>query len=326
VILFTSGSEFLPKGVPLSHENVLSNIGSFFSVVHELINPTDAVYSVLPPFHAFGLIATGLFSILIGTKVAFYADPTDSQGIANGIERWNITVFATVPNFLKNLLPLSHQLKNIRYFISGGEKVPDSLFSQTDKPLLEAYGMTECAGAISVHLPHLPAKGVGYLFPKVEIQIIHPETFEILPRGLEGEICVSGPMVFNGYLGNVPSAFIELEGKKWYRTGDLGIFDGALFVTGRLKRFVKMGGEMISLTAIEDALNKALQPEKLPSLAVVFENQKLILFTILELNKDEGNQHLIKAGFSNLFKISTVKKVSEIPLLASGKINYHSLR
>lgn len=343
VILFTSGTESMPKGVPLSHKNIISNQRSAFQCI--TIDPSDSIYGVLPPFHSFGFSVAGLFPILAGFKVIYYPDPTDSFALAEGIDRWKITFFCSAPNFLKGLFNAAkkEQLKTVRYFVCGAEKAPQELFKRvnelhTGAKLIEGYGITECSPILTITRFNLPPRGVGRLLPDIELVTIHPETLVPLPKGSDGEICVRGPNVFSGYLGNPRTPFIEIDGKQWYRTGDLGHLDseGNLIISGRLKRFTKIGGEMISLGAVEETLSKQLLHEKrisadIPSIAICADEREegkplLVLFATIDIDRDDANRIVHDAGFSNLVKISSVKKIDEIPMLGAGKTDYRSLQ
>lgn len=343
VILFTSGTEAVPKGVPLSHKNILSNQRSAMQCIE--INAKDILYGILPPFHSFGFSVAGLFPILGGMRVAFYPDPTDGFALAEGVHRWKATLFCAAPSFLKGLFHAAkpEELTTVRYFVSGAEKAPEELFERvrnlnTEAVLLEGYGITECSPILTLTRPHIPPEGVGRLIPGVEAITIHPETLALLPKGEVGEICVRGPNVFSGYLGNPRTPFIEIQGKKWYRTGDLGHFEPneSLILSGRLKRFIKIGGEMISLSAIEETLLKFFINEKrvsadVPSFALVSDEKeegkpRLILFSVIHLDRDEVNGALQNAGFSNLVKINAVNKIDEIPLMGAGKTDYRKLQ
>ncbi len=343
VILFTSGSEATPKGVPLSHKNIISNLRAGMQCLK--VNTDDIVYGILPPFHSFGFSIAGVFSILAGFRIAFYPDPTDGFALAEGVNRWKITIFCGAPTFIKGLFRAAHdeQLKSLRYVVSGAEKAPQELIDRVTKlgpgvKFIEGYGITECSPVLSISRPNLPLRGVGQLLPGIELITIHPETLELLDKGAEGEICVRGPNIFQGYLGNPRTPFIEINGKQWYRTGDLGYLDpdGYLILSGRLKRFVKLGGEMISLSGVESAIATSLlqkgrtSPDLLSCAVCADEKEegkpRLILFTIIDVNKEEINSILNDAGFSNIIKISEVRKIAEIPVMGAGKINYRELQ
>ncbi len=340
VILFTSGTEANPKGVPLSHQNILSNQVATMQCIQ--FSADDTIYGILPPFHSFGFSVVGIFPLIAGLRVAFYPDPTDSFALVEGIQRWPITLFCSAPSFLKSLFVAAkkHQLDSVRLFISGAEKASQSLFdyvARLEKPakLIEGYGITECAPILSLNRPNMPAKGVGNPLPNIEICTIHPETEELLSPGKEGEICVRGPNIFSGYLENPRSPFIQIQGKQWYRTGDIGYLDpeNFLYLSGRLKRFTKIGGEMISLSAIEEVLMNTLQEKlsKAPSLAVcsderISDKPQIIVFTTIDLTKEQANDILKEAGFSRLIKVSYVHHVEEIPIMGNGKIHYRRLQ
>lgn len=343
VILFTSGTESIPKGVPLSHKNILSNQRAAMQCIS--LTGEDVAYGILPPFHSFGFSVAGLLPIFIGMRVAFYPDPTDALSLAEGIERWKIRLFCSPPSFLKGLFATAkpEQIAGVRLFVTGAEKAPKELYERVESlgpecKMLEGYGITECSPILTITRPNMPPKGVGHLLPEIELRTIHPETLDPLEEGEEGEICVRGPNVFHGYLGSPRSPFIEIEGKYWYRTGDIGYLDaeGYLILSGRLKRFAKIGGEMISLGAIEETVSQKLIEQKristdIPSLALcanekVLGKAQLILFATIDLTREEVNELLREAGFSRLVKISSIEKIDQIPLLGTGKTNYRALQ
>jgi long-chain-fatty-acid--[acyl-carrier-protein] ligase len=234
------------------------------------------------------------------------------------------------------------QLDSLRLFISGAEKASAEVFKKvklrTKAQLFEGYGLTECSPAVTSNRFGLPPKGVGYPLDRVELCFIHPESLELLAPGVDGEICVHGPNVFNGYLPPSRSPFIEIQGKRWFRTGDIGHQEpgGALILSGRLKRFAKIGGEMISLGAIEETLDSKLRLQgkissELPSFALLVdesdvEKSRLVLFVAMDIAIEQVNDILHNAGFSRLIKISTVQKIDEIPLSSNGKIDYRALK
>jgi long-chain-fatty-acid--[acyl-carrier-protein] ligase len=342
VILFTSGTEASPKGVPLSHKNIISNLRGGMHCID--LDAEDVVYGILPPFHSFGFSVAGLFAILTGMRIAFYPDPTDSFALAEGIERWKITVFCSAPSFLRGVFQAAkpHQLDSVRYFVTGAEKTPAEFYEKvkalgTGASLVEGYGITECSPILTINRPHLGTQGVGHPLPDVEMMMIHPETKVPLRMGEEGEICVRGPSIFRGYLGETKSPFITIHGKQWYRTGDLGkLEDGSLVLSGRLKRFTKIGGEMISLGAIEEAVSLELIKRgtissDVPSLALISDERdsgksRLVLFLRGDATQEEINDLLQSSGFSRLIKISDVRKIEEIPLMGTGKTDYRRLQ
>ena len=342
VILFTSGTETLPKAVPLTHKNILLNHAAGLAALDML--GSDIMYGVLPPFHSFGFSITGLMPIIFGMRAIYSPDPTDGSMMARDIAHWHPTMMCCAPSFYKNLFRVAEkeQLLSIRLFVTGAEKAPPELFRLVkelgpDKQLIEGYGITECAPAVTFHRS-ADAKGVGQPLPGVEIRIIHPETQEPIPSSEPGEICIRGPNVFNGYLGpNAKDPFIEIDGLRYYRSGDIGYLDKDenLIIEGRLKRFVKIGGEMISLTAVEQVLAQKVQEQEsevhddVPTLAIGTregtKGPELILYTTLELAKEDANQMLKSSGFGRIVKIHEVKKLSEIPLTGTGKIHYRAL-
>lgn len=344
VLLFTSGTESMPKGVPLSHENILSNLRSSTQTVD--LKASDVLYGILPPFHAFGFSVSTFLGLLSGIRVAFFADPTDGKNLAKMAEKWNITIVGGAPTFVKNMLSQvkNGDLKALRLVVTGAEKAPPELFQLMKKigkegKLLEGYGITECSPVLTMNRSHKLPKGVGEPIDGVELLIVHPETEEVLPIGKEGHILARGPNIFSGYLNpGISSPFVEAEGKTWYKTGDLGILDenNCLTISGRLKRFIKVGAEMVSLAAIEDALLRiALHKDWRgendgPSVAIsakeiLGEKPKIYLFTKFDVTVDEVNKSLKESGFGNIVKVSSVIKLSEIPLMGSGKINYRGL-
>jgi long-chain-fatty-acid--[acyl-carrier-protein] ligase len=344
VILFTSGTEALPKAVPLSHHNLLSNERAALSCI-ELKN-SDIFYGVLPPFHSFGFSVTGLLPLLAGLKVFYAPDPNDSHGLAHDIAEWNITLFCCAPSFIRAMMRVADpsQLTSLHYLVSGAEKTPRELFEQVSSRLphtqmIEGYGITECGPIVTVNHPYDPQKGVGRPVPEVELCVIDSVSGQRLEMGKEGEICIRGPNVFKGYLGNVRCPFISIDNEEWYCSGDRGWLesDGSLILSGRLKRFVKIGGEMLSLGGLEEELARLNQERKWshpseegPTLAIsVREKQSdkplLVLFTTFDVSKEEINAALKEGGFGRIVKISEVQRLEQIPLTGTGKTHYRLL-
>lgn len=340
VLLFTSGSEGNPKGVPLSHTNVLTNLKGVISAYKLYEN--DVFFSILPPFHSFGFTICGMAPLLLGVKAIFHPNPTDGTKIAKGIERWKATIVCGAPSFLKNIFKsaIENQLISLRLVVTGAEKAPDELYQMAQKAgigeaLLEGYGITECSPVLTLNHPGEERKGVGRPVAGVELDIIDPDSHEKVGINQQGLILASGLNVFAGYLNPSSNPFVRREGKNWYITGDLGYLDekGRLTITGRLKRFVKVGPEMISLGAIEEAI--AEQKDKLgpipmdegPLVAVCAkevpgEKPRFYLFTTFPLTVEKANVLLKQVGFSNLVRIHHVHTLPKIPLMGSGKTNY----
>jgi len=344
VILFTSGTETYPKAVPLTHKNLLDN--QKVMVASMPLHREDVFYGVLPPFHSFGFNVTGILPLLLGIRVYYAPDPTNAKAMAKDVSNWHATIFCCAPSFFKNLFLVAtpKQLGSVRLFVTGAEKAPQELFESVAKlgghhAIIEGYGITECSPVVTFCKEGKPPVGVGCPLPNLELCTIHPETHVLLPKGTQGEICIHGSSVFKGYLGNaVKDPFIELEGKRWYRSGDLGYIDeeGRLILSGRLKRFVKIGGEMVSLSALEEELvaiarkNKWLKEgQEGPALSIGVsessERPNIVLFTTFAVTKDEVNMGLRESGFGRIMKITEVKQLKEIPVTGAGKIHYRRL-
>ena len=341
VLLFTSGSETQPKGVPLSHKNLLTNIRDCSKVLR--FSDEDVIYGFLPPFHSFGLTVTGLLPVLIGLRAAYYPNPTESRKLARGIKNWKATLVPGTPTFIAGIIKAAKkgQLDSVRIFVAGAEKASEELFNSvsslgTGAKLLEGYGITECSPVVSITRPDEPPEGVGRPLDSVEVCVMDTNSREILPQGERGLFIVYGDSVFKGYYGkNSPNPFVEVNGKLWYNTGDLGFINenGALIIVGRLKRFIKIAGEMISLPAIEDVLKRRWQVDDdgNPKVAVEAkeksgERPEIILFTTENISIDEANEFLRQSGVSNLSRITSIKKLDFIPLLGTGKTDYQSLK
>jgi long-chain-fatty-acid--[acyl-carrier-protein] ligase len=344
VILFTSGTEALPKGVPLSHKNILSNLRASYSFLGA--QSSDILYAILPPFHSFGFSVTGILPLLLGLKVCYSPDPTDSRRMASDVDHWKATILCAAPSFLTGMFHVAKegQLNSVRLVVSGAEKAPQELFDAVARlpdhaELIEGYGITECSPIVTIN--HLQAvhKGVGQALGNLKLCTINPETLALLPHGEEGEICIQGSSVFSGYLGEEKDPFIEIEGQKWYRSGDRGYIDvdGNLILSGRLKRFIKMGGEMVSLGGIEEDLTDAAKEKawipkstQTPQLAISAKENEggkplIILYATFAISREAANEALKEKGAGRLVKIAEVRHVEEIPLSGTGKVQHRKL-
>ena len=338
VVLFTSGSEALPKGVPLTHKNIMTNVRGVLEAFN--ISRDDVLLGFLPPFHSFGLTICTLLPLMTGLKVAYHPNPNESRKIAKGITTWGATIAAGTPTFLRAILKSGpvEQCKTLRALISGAERAPDDLFElarsiNPQTQVLEGYGITECSPVVSVGRPQEARLGVGRPITGVALAIVHPESLEAVPEGQQGLILIKGPSVFPGYLDPKLNPFIEYRKELWYNSGDLGILkDGSLIITGRLKRFIKIAGEMVSLGAVEEALEKRVpSPDGAPSVAILTQGAegdgrpKLVAFVAGSLSIESSNAYLKEAGFPPLVHISEVRQIAALPVLGSGKTDYQTL-
>lgn len=339
VILFTSGSETMPKAVPLSHKNIVSDLAAVFNMVD--LNNNETFLSFLPPFHSFGFTVLSILPLISGVKTAYTPNPTDAREVIRVLKHVQANVIIGTPSFLKLLLSESsaYHLKSVHYAISGAEAMPISLKKQfenmtNDALILEGYGITECAPVLSLN-PREKQKlnSVGKLLPGIEGIILDPETSAPIQLGQPGMIYVSGTNVFNGYIGNDNlKPFKTINGKRFYKTGDLGYFDhdGYLFITGRLKRFIKIAGEMISLPFIEKVMLEKYGEEGEQVLAIEGSDKiqpaDIVLFTTKDIDLIEANKYLLENGVAAIAKIKRIETIAEIPVLGTGKVNYKELK
>ena len=340
VVLFTSGSEKAPKAVPLTHDNILSNLRGVIDV--EQLTRNDSVLGFLPMFHSFGMTVTGLLPLLAGGKVVHHPDPTDAAALVRKAAGYKPTLVGGTPTFMGYIFDRAKpgDLDSLRLMVVGAERCPDAVFEKAkalakNAVLIEGYGITECSPIIAAHWPGKLKRGtLGNPFPGIEVCALDLETDEVLPPGTMGMLHVSGPNVFPGYIGHDgPSPFREFNGKKWYVTGDLGTLDadGQVVFSGRLKRFLKAGGEMISLPALEEPFSKLYPPTDAGPRAAVEGietdgGRKIVLFTTEDLGLREANAILQKEGHRGVMRLDDVKKVDAIPVLGTGKTDYKVLR
>lgn len=339
-VLFTSGSESHPKAVPLTHGNLLANIRD---AVHALnFREDERVMGCLPPFHAFGLTTTTILPLVVGLRVVYHPNPTEGRMLARLIEAYHATLLVGTPTFLGGILRVAEDrhLESLRIVVSGAEKCPEQVYATLARrwpktTVLEGYGITECSPVVSVNREDDPRNGsIGKPLLSLEWAIVDLDTGRRVEPGQPGMLLVRGPSVFSGYLNpDVESPFESFEGRSWYRTGDLVYQDrGVLVFSGRLKRFVKLGGEMVSLPAIEEALTQRFQgkDETEPFLAVEASpedlNPDLILFSVAGIGRDAANAAIRDAGLSSLHNIRVVRQIEQIPTLGTGKTDYRALK
>ncbi|WP_163711918.1 AMP-binding protein [Mangrovibacterium lignilyticum] len=339
VVLFTSGSEAMPKAVPLTHKNIVSDLHGVFSSLQIENNLTFLGF--LPPFHSFGFTVLSVLPLVSGVKVAYTPNPTDAREVLKILKHTKANILLGTPGFLKLMMGrgTSYFFKSVRYVITGAEAMPPvlkELFDQltTNALLLEGYGITECAPVLTINpLEKQKLNSVGKFIQDVEGLIVDLDTGKPCRTGEPGMIYARGKNVFHGYLGEGgTSPFEQIGGKTWYKTGDLGYLDeeGYLFITGRLKRFIKIAGEMISLPFIEKILLEKYGEEEQQVLAVegsdTITPPQVVLFTIRPFDLDQVNSYLMKNGVAPIARIKRIIQTDEIPLLGTGKTDYKVLR
>lgn len=333
VVLFTSGSEGIPKGVELTHRNILANIRQVLAVTD--IMDTDRLFNALPVFHSFGLTVGTLLPLVRGLYVFHYPSPLHYRVVPAVLYDRNCSILIATNTFLNGYARRAnpYDFRSLRYLFAGAEKVQESTATTWARSfglrILEGYGATECGPCISLNTPFDPRFGsAGKLLPGMEHRI---EPLEGIPEG--GRLLVRGPNVMRGYLNPDANAqFKALEG--WYDTGDIARVDeeGFIYLLGRLKRFAKISGEMVSLGAIEEALAGAFtalgqrcevvvisqpDPDKGETLIAVANEQRITLEMIRSLLRGKG--------MSNLCVPRELRYAKEIPKLGTGKTNYQQL-
>jgi acyl-CoA synthetase (AMP-forming)/AMP-acid ligase II/acyl carrier protein len=339
-VIFTSGSETLPKAVPLTAANLLANMREVLEAVK--ICENDRLIGFLPPFHSFGLTVTMLLPLCGGAQIVYHPNPTEADTLAKIIEAYSITLLIGTPTFLGGIVRAANQsqLATLRLAVTGAESCPEKVYEAlkakcTGAIILEGYGVTECSPIISINDPDKPEPfSIGKVLPGLDYVIVDPDSLKPRIPPCSGVLLVRGPSVFRGYLNyEGKSPFVEVNGKQWYNTGDLVSIDaeGLLTFQGRLKRFVKLGGEMVSLPAIEAVLQSlfAGENDEGPVLAVEAadaESPELVLFTILDIDRETANRKIRGAGLSGLHSIRRVIKLDEMPLLGTGKTDYRTLK
>jgi len=339
VILFTSGSEAMPKAVPLTHSNIVNNLNGVLTM--ENIDNNRIFLGILPPFHSFGFTVMTVLPLLSGIKVAYSPNPTDGKEVINILKHVGCNILVVTPGFLK--LMMAHaapfHFKTVQFVISGAEALTSDTIKHfkslaPDAVMLEGYGITECSPVLTLNPQNKQKQNsVGKFLPGIEGLITDIDTYEPLPRGSEGMILVNGPNVFSGYLGNENiDPFVFINGKKFYKTGDLGYLDDEdfLFITGRLKRFIKIAGEMISLPQIERVLNEKYGEEDTNVLAVTGTDEtspaQIVVFTTTDIDKQEAQKHLQSKGIAPIARITDIRHIDEIPVLGTGKTDYKVLK
>lgn len=327
VILFTSGTEGDPKGVVLSHANILANIEQVAQ--HVEILPTDIFFNPLPAFHCYGLTAGTLWPVLVGYPVVLHPSPLQTKIIPQRIFETGATVLFATDTFLQQYMRASDEggMSSLRLAVCGAERVRDETRQAAEKrfsfEVLEGYGVSEAAPVVAANQPgDIRAGTVGKLLPAIEYRLDPVE-------GLDGagRLFVKGPNVMRGYISPDAPGVIKPLADGWHDTGDIVAFDsqGYLSIRGRLKRFAKIGGEMVSLAVVENCAT-ALWPDYLHGAAILPDARKgeqIVLVT----SKPDADRALLLAWAQShgVPEIAVPKKivcVEEVPVLGTGKMDY----
>lgn len=333
VLLFTTGSEKEPKAVMLTHDSILSNIDALRKLFY--FGREDIFTGVLPLFHIYGLTTSFFLPLISGSAVNTYANPLEYKFVAEGIKKNSNTIITATPTFLRGYCQKSEpgDFKTLRIIMAGGDKltrnIKDSYKSKHGVDVLEGYGTTETSPVISVNTFENNKFGsIGQPLPDVEVKIIDIDTEQELPRGQEGKIYVKGRLVMKGYFGDMEETSLHIH-NNWYDTGDIGLIDddGYLWHKGRLKRFVKIGGEMVSLTAVENAVEKYIG-EEYQCCAVEIPHISKGADIVVAVTKDVSDTEMKKNLGNELPPISIPKKFiyfDELPLMGNGKVNFRAV-
>lgn len=334
VIVFTSGSEGVPKGVELTHGNILANIRQMMAITD--FTELDRLFNCLPLFHSFGLTVGTFLPLVRGIYVFLYPSPLHYRVVPSVLYDRDCTVFLSTNTFLSGYARKAHpyDFRSLRYLFAAAEKLQEATALTWSQKygvrILEGYGATECGPCVSVNTPLEPRHGsVGRLLPGMEYKL---EKVEGVDEG--GRLFVRGPNVMKGYLNADANAkFLALDG--WYDTGDIVSVDaeGYFHIRGRMKRFAKVSGEMVSLTAVEDALAGAFPQYGLRCQVAIItrpdEDKGEALIAVTNeprLTLNEIREAIKTKGLTNLSVPREIKAVKEIPKLGTGKVDHRGLQ
>lgn len=370
-ILFSSGSTGLPKGVVLTHANVLSNIESLRQVFQ--LAPEDALLGVLPFFHSFGFTATLWLPAVAGLRAVYHANPLDARTVGRLAREHKTTILMATPTFLAAYLRRVEptDFASLTRVVVGAEKLAEPIRRAFAEKYgvepLEGYGCTECAPVVSVNIPDQAEGGrrrqvgnkpgsIGHPLPGISVRVVDPASRRPLPPGTEGLLLVAGPNVMKEYLGDpertrealveIADATVPATVGRWYVTGDIATLDedGFLTITDRLARFAKVGGEMVPLGRIEEAILGAMEPKAEapdPEAAIpgppvcvtsVPDDKKgeriVVLYRKGALDPKTVLARLSDAGLPHLWmpRGDAFQEVEAIPLLGTGKVDLRAAR
>ncbi len=335
VVLFTSGSEGAPKAVVLSHANIISNIKQMSSI--ETINVTDTLFNALPMFHSFGLTVGTLFPLFEGSKLFLYPSPLHYRIISEIVYEIGASIMLATDTFFRGYAKIAHPMDfhNIRFMYGGAEAIkPDTRNMWVERfgiRVMEAYGSTECSPVVTANNRIFNRFGsIGKLLPKIQYKI---EPVDGIEKG--GELCVKGPNVMMGYyMPDNPGVLVPLK-DGWYHTGDVVEIDeiGFVYIKDRIKRFAKIGGEMVSLNAVHEMVIKACEASgpdySYGVVAVPHESkgEQIVLVTNNKKVTQDCLHNYIRAnGMSELYLPRLILYHDTLPVFATGKADNVTLK
>jgi acyl-[acyl-carrier-protein]-phospholipid O-acyltransferase/long-chain-fatty-acid--[acyl-carrier-protein] ligase len=350
-LLFTSGSAGEPKGVVLSHRNILANCAQISSL--SILPETCSMLGCLPVFHSFGFTVTLWYPMLRGCQVVTIPSPLDARKIVDAIREERATVLIGAPTFIRPLLKKAApgELKSLDLVVAGAEKLPDDLYRAFLETfhieILQGYGLTETTPVSNVNQHHppigaatnLPQVGkrlgsTGRLLPGMTARIADVDTGQILPSTENGIVLLRGANVFDGYLNDEEKTRAVFR-DGWFVTGDLGRFDddGFLFIEGRLSRFSKIGAEMVPHGTIEQKILDSYGWEQNDGIVLVvtaipdaLKGEALVLLTTRDISADDLRNRLLTAGLPTLWIPKIVRRIEKIPILGTGKTDLKRCR
>lgn len=332
VILFTSGSEGLPKGVVLSHKAILSNVSQIRAIVDISVN--DKIFNAMPLFHSFGLTAGTILPLMTGAKLVLYPSPLHYKKIPEFVYDKDCTVLFGTNTFLSKYAKEAnpYDFFRLRYVVAGAEKVLDSTrntwFEKFGIRIFEGYGATECAPVLCVNTPGANKFGtVGKFLPHISYILEPVPGVDAAINCKAGKLIVAGPNMYSAYLRPNKTPSLEIAGSQ-YDTGDIVEIDedGFVKILGRAKRFVKIAGEMVSLESIEKTA--ALCSTQLCAAVGIStkEGERVVLYTQdIELTKEKINSVIASQGLSKLWSPFKLEFLADVPLLGTGKTDYQTL-
>ena len=327
VILFTSGTEGEPKGVALSHRNLVANVEQVRA--HLTLYPTDILFNPLPAFHCFGLTVGSLMPLLLGIKVVCHPTPLQPNEIVRRIKQHGATIIVSTDTFINQYGRAADpgDLSSLRMTVCGAERLRDETRAFMRRKhgieLYEGYGVTETSPVIAANRPGANRPGtVGQLLADMEMRL---EPVEGIPTG--GRLVVKGPNVMLGYIKPEAPGVIDPPPDGWHDTGDVVSVDedGFIAIKGRIKRFAKIGGETVSLAVVE-SIASALWPDHNHAAVTVPDGRKGEQIVLVTTNKDASRHDLVgwarNHGTPDLAVPRRIVPVDEVPVLGTGKTNY----